>query len=622
MPVFLRPAFLRLGPARLLGARSALGPAGRRAAGQQFDHHVGAFGLAHRLGEAIQRGGANLERGLLVEDADDADVLAGHVAAPADQRQQPFGIGIVAAPDIQPEPGAAGARALEAALGRAVAHIARLAGIGDFLRGGQAGAIEPHQRRRQMLGRMRREQRLAGGDVFFVRLFSQQRVAQHALMIELADLLDGGRARPFRRDAEAAQHVFHAAAAERGHQQHAHALAPGAPGAPAAVLQAFRVIGQVGMDDEAEIGQVDAARGDVGGDTDARATVAQRLQRVIAFALAQFARQRDGGELPLLQRGVQVAHRLPRVAEHDGAGRIVEAQQIDDGVLDFSRRDADGAIFDVGMAAFCACHLDAQRIALVALGERRDAARHGGGEQKAPPLRRRGVEDEFEILAEAEIEHLVRLVENDDAQGGDIQPATLQMVAQASGRADHDVGALIEHALLLAGVHAADAGDDARPCRRIQPGELALHLKREFARGGDDQRLRRARGPEALFGAEQCLGRREAVGDRLARTGLCGHQQVAPSRLGCEHGALNGGGFAIVSLGEGAGERRVGGEEGQGLVPPISNVVRRRAEAIGKGEGRHLLAEPRRRCHACGLHHLDKAAAAAADHVHAARRGP
>jgi hypothetical protein len=49
---------------------------------------------------------------------------------------------------------------------------------------------------------------------------------------------------------------------------------------------------QIGMDHQFQPRQVDAARGHVGGDADPRPAVAQRLQRVAAFLLAQFARQR------------------------------------------------------------------------------------------------------------------------------------------------------------------------------------------------------------------------------------------------------------------------------------------------------------------------------------------
>ena len=56
------------------------------------------------------------------------------------------------------------------------------------------------------------------------------------------------------------------------------------------MLHHFGVVGQLGVNDQIEIGQVDAARRHIGGDTDAGTAIAQGLQRMIAFALAEFAR--------------------------------------------------------------------------------------------------------------------------------------------------------------------------------------------------------------------------------------------------------------------------------------------------------------------------------------------
>ena len=47
------------------------------------------------------------------------------------------------------------------------------------------------------------------------------------------------------------------------------------------MLHHLRIVRQIGVDDEIEVRQVDAARGDVGRDADAGAAVAQRLQRLV-----------------------------------------------------------------------------------------------------------------------------------------------------------------------------------------------------------------------------------------------------------------------------------------------------------------------------------------------------
>ncbi len=103
--------------------------------------------------------------------------------------------------------------------------------------------------------------------------------------------------------------AFGAAAGLGRNQQDADALAAGAAGAARAMLQRLGVMGQFGVDDEAEAGQVDAARRDIGGDADPRPAVAQRLHRQVAFVLAQFAGQQGGGKAALLQGGLQMAHR-------------------------------------------------------------------------------------------------------------------------------------------------------------------------------------------------------------------------------------------------------------------------------------------------------------------------
>ena len=137
-----------------------------------------------------------------------------------------------------------------------------------------------------------------------------------------ADVFGGGRPGPFGIDAGRLHQALGLAAAGVGHEQHADALAAGAARAAAAVEQRFVIVRQFGVDDEAEIRQVDPAGRDVGRDADARAAVAQGLQGVVALALAQFARQGDGGKAALEQARLQVAHRLAGVAEHHGGAHL------------------------------------------------------------------------------------------------------------------------------------------------------------------------------------------------------------------------------------------------------------------------------------------------------------
>jgi hypothetical protein len=88
---------------------------------------------------------------------------------------------------------------------------------------------------------------------------------------------------------------------------------------------------------------------------------------------------------------------------------------------------------------------------LIVLGELDDRLRQRRREQQAAAGCRRGLQDEFEIVAKAEIEHLVGLVEHHGLQRGDVEPVALDMVAQTAGRADDDMSALIEQRCLRRG---------------------------------------------------------------------------------------------------------------------------------------------------------------------------
>ena len=217
------------------------------------------------------------------------------------------------------------------------ALVAALTGIEHLLRRGKMGAPDPHEGSGKVLRRTLGEKGVGHLQILLRRRVAQQRVLQQALLVELADLLGRGRTAPLRGDAGAGQQAFRAAALRERDEQDAGALAPGAAGAAAAVLQDFRIVRQFGVNDEAEIGEVDAARGDVGRDTDARPAVAQRLEGVVAVVLAEFAGERDDRETALQQRRLKMLHGVAGVAE-DQRGRCVGvAEEVDHRVLDLVR---------------------------------------------------------------------------------------------------------------------------------------------------------------------------------------------------------------------------------------------------------------------------------------------
>ena len=174
-----------------------------------------------------------------------------------------------------------------------------LAGVGDVLDCRQARAIEPHQRRGYVLGAALGEQAARHFQIFLGSGLGQRRIGDEALGVERAHFGGGRRPDPDGFDARLREQPLGAAAAPERRQNGADALPAGAAGAPAPMLKRLDVVGQIGVNDDADIGQIDAPRGDVGRHQHARAAVAQRLHRLIALMLAQFARKRHGGKAAL-----------------------------------------------------------------------------------------------------------------------------------------------------------------------------------------------------------------------------------------------------------------------------------------------------------------------------------
>ena len=267
------------------------------------------------------------------------------------------------------------------------------------------------------------------------------------------------------------------------------------------------------------------------------------------------ARERDGSETAFDQASMQATHRFARRAEQNRRIRLVQAQQIHRGILDVRGGDRERLIGDIAMAALGTDGRDGQGIALIAPRQRNDRLRHRRREEQGAPALGRGIEDFLKLVAEAHVEHLVGFVENDRGQPGQIERTALEMVAQAAGRADHDMRAMRKLAPLARRIHAADTGRDPRAGLGIEPLQLTRDLQRQFARRRDHQGARQA-WPRQLIALEQLRRDRHTEGDGLAGAGLRGDDQIAPVGIVFEDGGLNRRGRGIAALGQRLGEGR------------------------------------------------------------------
>ena len=181
-------------------------------------------------------------------------------------------------------------------------------------------------------------------------------------------------------------------------------------------MQGFGIARNFDVHHQTERSDVDPARSNVGRHANPRTLVAQRLQCMVALALAVLTRQRHSGKTALNQASVQMPDIVARRAEQDRGFGLVEAQQVDHCVFDIGRGNGDRLIDDIAVALIVTNGRNPQGIALITLGQRDNRLGHGRREEQRAAFAGCRVEDFFKIIAKAHVEHFVGFIEHGKAQ--------------------------------------------------------------------------------------------------------------------------------------------------------------------------------------------------------------
>jgi nicotinate-nucleotide adenylyltransferase len=261
------------------------------------------------------------------------------------------------------------------------------------------------------------------------------------------------------------------------------AAAAGAAGAADAVDVGFGVGRDVVIQHVADAFDVEAARGDVGGDEDVELAVLELLDEPLALRLRDVAVDRGGAETARLQLlreflggrfgAREDDHRLERFGFEDARERVEFLQAADVPV----------ALADVGRGGRLGLDRDLDGLAQVGLRDALDLARHRRREQRDAARFGRFLEHGFDVVDEAHAQHFVGFVEDERFELREIERAAFEMIDDAPRRADDDVRAALEAAELRA---VALAAVDRQHVETGHVRGVALErlgdLDREFAR--------------------------------------------------------------------------------------------------------------------------------------------
>ncbi len=202
------------------------------------------------------------------------------------------------------------------------------------------------------------------------------------------------------------------------------------------------------------------------------------------------------------------------------------------------------------------------RLGQEALDQDVDRLVEGRGEQQSLALAGRLVHDAAHAGQEAQVGHVVGLVEDGDLDVGEVGVALTHEVLEAAGAGDDDVDAALEGGGLRALAHAA-VDDDGRETGRLgERDELGVDLADELTGRREDHGagLARHRGHLARVEAGD---QREEEGERLAGAGTAPAEDVAAGEAVGQRRGLDGSGSGDALLLQDASKRSGHAEFGE-----------------------------------------------------------
>ncbi len=331
------------------------------------------------------------------------------------------------------------------------------------------------------------------------------------------------------------------------------------------------------VDDVRHTLDVDAAGGDVGADEDVHLAVAEGPQGLLAGALAEVAVDRAGREAALLELVGEVRRGALRTAEDHDQSPAVGLQYARDHLrLVHVVRAVDVllGVRDRLARVVRRRGADVRGLRHVAAGQSDDRARHGRREQHRLAPDRQHVDDLLDVRQEAQVEHLVGLVEDQAPDVLQVQLLLPGEVEQPARGADDHVDTLLQGVDLgLVGPAAVDR-EDAHVAHLARGQQVVGDLRAQLAGGDDDERLRGV-GEVLGLGASgldvggdgDALEEREAEAQRLAGAGL---------GLADDVRARKGHGKRHLLDGEGGGD--ADGLQGLGRLGKDSELSERRSQ--------------------------------------------
>jgi len=294
-----------------------------------------------------------------------------------------------------------------------------------------------------------------------------------------------------------------------------HTLTSETPTTTDAVDVVLAVGGQVVVDDQGNLLDIDTTGEQVGGDQDTGRSGTELFHDDITLSLVHVAVHGGDGEVTGSELVGEPIDLPAGVAEDDGLGDGDGLVQVREGVeLPVLLLDGNVELLDTFEGKLVLLDQDADGVAHELGGDLEDVLGHGGGQEDDLGALGQKLEDVVDLLGETARQHLVGLVEDKHLHVVGLQDTTLDHVVDTSGSADNDLGAVLEGLHIVTDAGATDAGVAGDVHEVTDGDDDLLDLLGKLTGGGEDERL------AGLDVGVDLLEGGDGEGSRLSGTGL------------------------------------------------------------------------------------------------------
>nr|RZI34941.1 hypothetical protein BJQ95_02686 [Cryobacterium sp. SO1] len=314
----------------------------------------------------------------------------------------------------------------------------------------------------------------------------------------------------------------------RGQHDGDHVTGAAGPGGAARAVQVRLVLcGRVHVDDELDVVDVHATGGDVGGDEHLHIAGAERGEVAVTGHLGQVAVQVDGGDAGIRQRLGQLLGVVLGAHEQDATAGA-RSELLDELLLGLGGVDLEHVVGHRGDVAGGLVDRVQNLVVQEPAHDLVHAVVERGGEQQALAAGRGLVQDARHDGQEAQVGHVVGLVEHGDLDGVEVHEALLHEVFETAGAGHDDVDAGLERGDLAVLRDAAEDGGGVQAVGLGKRGERCGDLGGQLAGRCEDQAERAARAALAAGElAAEAGHHRDGEREGLSGAGLTAAQDVA-----------------------------------------------------------------------------------------------